>query len=145
MTPNFRFNKTLTKRLLQASPREEDRINLSSLEWNSENSNQIFGLQKWGLFKSRAYLLQPIGNKRYRLIIPIGKTCGFYLIDNIEEFINYVGIQILDVDNKQETTDVVKGTAGLPSTGVIMIDEDALYVYDHKNYTPTCNRGNMAC
>lgn len=137
MTPNLRFNKRLTKKLLKASPKEDKKVSLLSINWNIENGNKIYGLEDIGWFKTTAFFLQKVNEDMYRLVVSDGSPlCGFYIIDDIEQFIKYVGIQILETEEEDcpTLTKALEESKGFPNTGIIIVENERVYVYEHSNY-----------
>lgn len=137
MTPNLRFNKRLTKKLLKASPKEDKKVSLLSINWNIENGNKIYGLEDIGWFKTTAFFLQKVNEDMYRLVVSDGSPlCGFYIIDDIEQFIEYVGIQILETEEEDcpTLTKALEESKSFPNTGIIIVENERVYVYEHSNY-----------
>ena len=134
MTPNLRLNKKITKQIINASPRKENQRSLMNINWEIDNHKTIFGL-RLGFIKKRAAFLQKIEENRFRLVVPgKGILCNFYIIDNIEDFINLIGIEKLDMLEPERIAEALKETSSTPNTGIIMVIGDELYVYDHSNY-----------
>lgn len=137
MTPNLRFNKKLTKKLLKASPKEKDKVSLLSINWNLQNSNKIYGLENIGLFKTTAFFLQLVDDNMYRLVISDGSPlCGFYIIDDIESFIDFIGIQVIEADEEdvENINQALELSKSFPNTGIIVVDDGRIFVYEHSNY-----------
>ena len=135
MTPNLRFNKKLTRKLIKAIPDEELKPTLSSIEWNMENSDKVYGLQCFGLFKTTIFFLQRMEENRYRLVVSDGQPiCSFYIIDDIEKFLEVVGVEILELENTTNIKKALEETIIVPNTGILLIDENEIYIYDHTNY-----------
>lgn len=134
MTPNLRLNKKITKQIINASPRKENQRSLMNINWEIDNHKTIFGL-RLGFIKKRAAFLQKMEENRFRLVVPgKGILCNFYIIDNIEDFINLIGIEQLDMLEPERIAEALKETSSTPNTGIIMVIGDELYVYDHSNY-----------
>lgn len=134
MTPNLRLNKKITKQIINASPRKENQRSLMNINWEIDNHKTIFGL-RLGFIKKRAAFLQKMEENRFRLVVPgKGILCNFYIIDNIEDFINLIGIEKLDMLEPERIAEALKETSSTPNTGIIMVIGDELYVYDHSNY-----------
>lgn len=134
MTPNLRLNRKITKQIINASPRKENQRSLMNINWEIDNHKAIFGL-KLGFIKKRAAFLQKMEENRFRLVVPgKGILCNFYIIDNIEDFINLIGIEKLDMLEPERIAEALKETSSTPNTGIIMVIGDELYVYDHSNY-----------
>lgn len=135
MVPNLRFNRKLTKKLIKAMPK--DRVtSLLNINWAYDNSeDRVYGLCHTGLFKSTMFYLQRIDEDRYRLVVADGKPmCSFYLIDDIEQFLNVVGAELLDLEDPKAAKDAVEKAVICPSTGMLVIENDEIFIYDHKNY-----------
>ena len=134
MTPNLRLNRKITKQIINASPRKENQRSLMNINWEIDNHKAIFGL-RLGFIKKRAAFLQKMEENRFRLVVPgKGILCNFYIIDNIEDFINLIGIEQLDMLEPERIAEALKETSCTPNTGIIMVIGDELYVYDHSNY-----------
>lgn len=135
MTPNLRFNKKLTRKLIKAIPKDSFKPTLLSIEWNMENGNNVYGLMYTGLFKGTAFLLQRIEPNRYRLVVSDGSPlCSFYIIDDIEKFLDVIGVEVLDLENAEDIRAALEGTLMVPNTGIIIVDNDEVFVYEHENY-----------
>lgn len=135
MTPNLRFNKKLTRKLIKAIPEQELKPTLLSIEWNIENGTSVYGLKYEGLFRTTVFFLQRVEENRYRLVVSDGQPiCSFYIIDNIEQFLDVVGVEILDLENTTEIRKALEETLIIPNTGIIIANEDEIFIYDHTNY-----------
>lgn len=131
--PNLRFNKTLTKRLIKSSP--EEKVNIQTIKWHLENSNQNFGSYTDGLFKTTLFFLQQMEEDRFRLVIAQSDGfLGIYIIDDIDAYLNYIGAMRLEMLDDTEVSRILNTAKELPNTGIICIDEDKIFIYDHKNY-----------
>ena len=136
MTPNLRFNKKLTRKLIKAIPNKSDyKPTLSSIEWNMDNGSKVYGLIYEGLFRGTTFFLQRTEPNRYRLVVSDGSPlCSFYIIDDIEKFLDVVGVDILELENSSDVHKALEETIIIPNTGIIMVDDDEVYIYEHKNY-----------
>jgi hypothetical protein len=135
MTPNLRLNKKLTRQLINSSPDEEDKSSLLTINWNIDNQTKVFGSYYQGLFKSTMFFLQKIEEDRFRLVVSDGNPlCKFYLIDNIEEFVETIGVQILDMENTDAVIEALEQTASIPNCGIVLIEDGEVFVYEHENY-----------
>lgn len=135
MTPNLRYNKKITSRIINASPNKENRMSLLNINWGLDNNNSVYGLKfkKW--FRTSAVFLQREDETHFRLIVPgKGLLCNFYIIDNIEEFLDFIGIEKLDMAEPEKIREAIDQTKDVPNTGIITIEDGAIYVYDHSNY-----------
>lgn len=135
MTPNLRLNKKLTRQLINSSPDEEDKSSLLTINWNIDNQTKVFGSYYQGWFKSTMFFLQKIEEDRFRLVVSDGNPlCKFYLIDNIEEFVETIGVQILDMENTDAVIEALEQTASIPNCGIMLIEDGEVFVYEHENY-----------
>ena len=135
MTPNLRLNKKLTRQLINSSPNEEDKSSLLTINWNIDNQTKVFGSYYQGWFKSTMFFLQKIEEDRFRLVVSDGSPlCKFYLIDNIEEFVETIGVQILDMENTDAVIEALEQTASIPNCGIVLIEDGEVFVYEHENY-----------
>lgn len=135
MTPNLRLNKKLTRQLINSSPDEEDKSSLLTINWNIDNQTKVFGSYYQGWFKSTMFFLQKIEEDRFRLVVSNGNPlCKFYLIDNIEEFVETIGVQILDMENTDAVIEALEQTASIPNCGIVLIEDGEVFVYEHENY-----------
>lgn len=135
MVPNLRFNKKLTKKLIKAIPKERT-TSLLSIEWGYENTkDKIYGLSYDGLFKSTMFYLQQLDDEKYRLVVADGKPmCSFYLIDDIDKFLDIVGVEALDLEDNEMVRKALDDAIICPNTGILYIEDDEIFIYDHKNY-----------
>lgn len=137
MTPNLRFNKKLTKLLLKSIPDDDEKLMLSTIDWQFDHGNTIIGSWANGWFgKNTIFILTRGDNNLYRLVVGGAKGIyGIYIIDNIDRYTDYIGVEKLDLQNTEELLNALKEINELPSTGIIIInEEDKIFVYDHANY-----------
>ena len=135
MTPNLRFNKKLTKQLIKASSNIEGSNTLLSINWNIDNKDKVYGLENIGLFHSIMFYLQKIDEERFRLVVADGNPlCKFFMIDDIEKFIETVGVKLLELDKPEEIHEALKGAMRCPNNGIITVENDEVFVYEHTNY-----------
>lgn len=136
MTPNLRFNKKITKKLLKSIPDTEDKLNPQTIIWNMENSNRVYGSWSKDIFgKTTIFMLYQFKPNLYRLVVSNEKgLTSLYLIDNIEDYLEFIGAQELELQNQGEIIKALDQISVLPNTGIICIDEEKIFVYDHANY-----------
>jgi len=136
VTPNLRFNKKITKKLLKSIPDEEDRLSPQTILWNMENTNKIYGSWSKDLFgKTTIFMIYKFKENLYRLVVSNEKgLTSLYLIDNIDSYLEYIGAEELELQNQNEILKALDQTSVLPNTGIICIDEEKIFVYDHANY-----------
>ena len=134
MTPNLRFNKKMTKKLIASTPDENIKKNKIGLHWAIENTNKIYGSYYSTLFGTTLFIIQKKSEDMYRLIIADKKgLCGFYIIDDIENYLEFIGVEELFFDNQDTLVDAIKETTTYPNTGIINIDGGKIFVYERKN------------
>lgn len=136
MTPNLRYNKKMTAKLVKAAPEEENKVSLMSVDWGIENKNHIYGLIKYGWFRNTVFYFQKYEEDLYRLIyMEDDYRCHCYIIDDIDAFMDFIGIEILEVEeNQDKLIEALDNLKSLPHTGIIVIDEGRIYVYEHNSY-----------
>ena len=134
MTPNLRFDKSLTKKLLKSSKGE--RLSSMSIKWNLENNpDKIYGSYYTSLFGTvYGFFVQRIDEETYRLIMITSKgKIMLFIIDDIDLYLEQITVQELFVQNKQIMADVFAETKKLLSAGLVVIEEDKTYIYVHSN------------
>ena len=134
MTPNLRFDKSLTKKLLKSSKGEK--LSTMSIKWNLENNpDKIYGSYYTNLFGTvYGFFIQRIDEETYRMVMITskGKTMLF-IIDDIDLYLEQITVQELFVENKQLMIDVFAETKKLLSAGLVVVEEDKTYIYVHSN------------
>ena len=134
MTPNLRFNKKMTKKLIASTPNEDIKKNKLGLDWAIENTNKIYGSYYSTLFGATLFIIQKKSEDMYRLIIANKKgICGFYIIDDIEEYLKFIGVEELFFDNQDTLGDAMKETSNYRNAGRVNIDGGKIFVYEHKD------------
>ena len=56
------------------------------------------------------------------------------MIDDINEYIDYIGIEKLDLINTEELLSALKNIEDFPLNGIIVINEEKIFIYDYKDY-----------
>lgn len=134
MTPNLRFDKSLTKKLLKSSKGE--RLSSMSIKWNLENNpDKIYGSYYTNLFGTvYGFFVQRIDEETYRLVMITSKgKIMLFIIDDIDLYLEQITVQELFVQNTQIMADVFAETKKLLSAGLVVIEEDKTYIYVHSN------------
>lgn len=134
MTPNLRFDKSLTKKLLKSSKGE--RLSPMSIKWNLENNpDKIYGSYYTNLFGTvYGFFIQRIDEETYRLVMITSKgKIMLFIIDDIDLYLEQITVQELFVQNTQIMADVFAETKKLLSAGLVVIEEDKTYIYVHSN------------
>lgn len=135
MTPNLRLNRKLTRQLINSSPKQEDKSSMLTVNWNIDNETKVFGSYYQGWFKSTMFFLQKMEEDRFRLVVSDGNPlCKFYLIDDIEKFLDTIGVQILDMENTDKVIEALQQTTSIPNCGIVLIEDGEVFVYEHENY-----------
>jgi hypothetical protein len=66
----------------------------------------------------------------YRLFCDDGKRIYIYLIEDIEEFLDFINIEELYTTQQEAVRNDMKRIMELPSSGVILIQNKKLFLYD---------------
>lgn len=139
MTPNLRLNKKLTRYLNNIKLSDEDSVSMIGVEWNMNYGKHVLGCCYTSLFHNLLFFLQRTEDGQYRLIGG-EKNCRFYIIDDIEAFIEHIGVCMLDLmfefeeGKYEEVRHALHETQELPCQGIIVIEEGRAYVYEHYDY-----------
>ena len=134
MTTNLRFDKSLTKKLLQSSKGEK--LSTMSIKWNLENNpDKIYGSYYTNLFGTvYGFFIQRIDEETYRMVMITSKgKMMLFIIDDIDLYLEQITVQELFVENKQLMIDVFAETKKLLSAGLVVVEEDKTYIYVHSN------------
>lgn len=134
MTPNLRFDKSLTKKLLKSSKGEK--LSTVSIKWNLENNpDKIYGSYYTNLFGIvYGFFIQRIDEETYRMVMITSKgKMMLFIIDDIDLYLEQITVQELFVENKQLMIDVFAETKKLLSAGLVVVEEDKTYIYVHSN------------
>ena len=134
MTPNLRFDKSLTKKLLKSSKGEK--LSTVSIKWNLENNpDKIYGSYYTNLFGTvYGFFIQRIDEETYRMVMITSKgKMMLFIIDDIDLYLEQITVQELFVENKQLMIDVFAETKKLLSAGLVVVEEDKTYIYVHSN------------
>lgn len=134
MTPNLRFDKSLTKKLLKSSKGEK--LSTMSIKWNLENNpDKIYGSYYTNLLGTvYGFFIQRIDEETYRMVMITSKgKMMLFIIDDIDLYLEQITVQELFVENKQLMIDVFAETKKLLSAGLVVVEEDKTYIYVHSN------------
>lgn len=128
--PNLRLNKKITKKILQS--RVDDGVRLITINWGMENNNKLYGSYKAGLFKTWVMAIHKTEDDVYRLLMSDGnKFFEVYSIEDIDEYLELVGAIELPLEDKNAAEKIIQEADNIPSSGLILVREGRLYVYDH--------------
>jgi len=135
MTPNLRFNKYITKKLL--SSKSAQPLTPHSVVWNVKNHPEnTYGTYLDTLFNTWMFIIQPY-DVGHRLVILHNKgVYGLYLIDDLEKYAKALPVGMLNQGIDEVLAKAFGELKQHPNTGIWEIDEneEKIYLYDHKNY-----------
>lgn len=128
--PNLRLNKKIGKKIIQSHV--NDGVRLITINWGMENNNKLYGSYKAGLFKTWVMAIHKTEDDVYRLLISDGKKFfEVYSIEDIDEYLELVGAIELPLEDKNAAEKIIREADNIPSSGLILVREGRLYVYDH--------------
>lgn len=138
MTIDLRLNDKETGRLRKAKVKPEDKMSLYGVEWNIDNSNKILGCFHRSLIDPSIFYLIKTQDDIYRLIGGRGKDVAFYIIDDIEKFVEVVGVCAINImlHLTEEDTEIfnlldkIKKDPEVPAHGIITIEEGEVFIYE---------------
>ena len=61
------------------------------------------------------------------------KGKSFYIIDDINEYLDFIGVEELFFDNQELISAIIEETLEYPNTGIINIDDGRIFVYEHED------------
>lgn len=130
---DLRFNRKNTRILLKGSAALGDyRLSPLRLDWLLEQDRMVGCIcRRW--FKDDIVFYIIKNDTEYRLVSLFDNCPSIYIIEDIEAFIAYVGLDELVTEADEEEIKLAKDKiAELPPTGLIQIHMDKLYLYDIK-------------
>lgn len=130
---DLRFNRKNTRILLKGSAALGDhRLSLLRLDWLLEQDRTVGCIcHRW--FKNDIVFYIIKNDTEYRLVSLFDNYPSIYIIEDIEAFISYVGLDELVTEASEEEIKLAKDKiTELPPTGLIQIHSDKLYLYDIK-------------
>ena len=136
MTPNFRFNKSLTKKLI--SSRTTDKLSIQTVKWHLENDEyKTYGSYIDTLFGTYIFIIQNRGDGDYRLNVLTKKGLhAIYIIEDIDLYLETIGAGTLSFRESQTIDKAMEELKSASPSGILRIDETdkKIYLYDHENY-----------
>lgn len=126
---DVRFNTSLTKKLIKGSA-PFDNMDLHRLSWLLDSKDAICGCIYTSFLKEQIVFIICKNDNTYKMLCDYNNKLHIYGIEDIEAFLSFISIDELDVDDKQEVVDNIKELSNLPINGIVIIDEDKLYLYD---------------
>jgi hypothetical protein len=123
------FNKKRTKELIKASQKANG-MSKYRLDWLEDNKDSICGAIYEPWFSNKAVFIVTGYENEYKLICTKGEELTIYLIESIEEFLDFIDIEELMITNPSEMLKSLRAIKGLPPTGVAMIQKEKIFLYD---------------
>lgn len=123
------FNKKRTKQLIKASKTASGMKRLR-LDWLEENKQSVCGCIYETWFSSNVVFIISRYNNEYKLFYSHNDELSIYLIEDIDEFLEFINIDELISANKKGMIDALNNVKPLPATGVVVIQDDKLFLYD---------------
>ena len=123
------FNKKKTKQLIKAS-RFADGMSKYRLDWLEENKQSVCGNIYESWFSGNTVFIVTSYNNEYKLLCSSHNDLSIYLIEDIEEFLSFINIGELQSTNKSAMVEALNNVKHLPSSGVAVIQNDKLFLYD---------------
>ena len=130
---DLRFNRKNTRLLLKGSAALKGyRLSVLRLNWLLDQDRMV-GCICPRLFRDDiAFYVIRNGNE-YRLVSLFDNFPSIYIIDDIEAFVEMIGLDELVTEASEEEVVLAKNKiAELPPTGVLQVHMDKLYLYDVK-------------
>ena len=127
------FNRKRTKALIKASQSAEGMTKLR-LDWLEQNKQSVCGniYESW-FSDNTVFVVTSYGNE-YKLICSKRNELAIYLIEDIEEFLKFINIDELVSVDQDAMTKALENVKPLPATGVAIIQNDKLFLYDFRGY-----------
>ena len=123
------LNKKNTKYLIQASALIPN-TNKAHIDWDIDNNHAIYGCLYFGWFKKRRAFLLEKYEDRYRLITSSKTRIYIYLIEDVDIFFENINVGEIEIDGQQQLFEELEYIKTLPSTGILSIAGDKLFLYD---------------
>lgn len=127
------FNRKRTKALIKASQSAEGMTKLR-LDWLEQNKQSVCGnIHESWFSDNTVFVVTSYGNE-YKLICSKRNELAIYLIEDIEEFLKFINIgELISVD-KGAMNRALENVRPLPATGVVIIQNEKLFLYDFRGY-----------
>ena len=110
------------------------------LDWLEENKRSVCGTIYESWFSGNTVFIVTSYCNEYKLICSHDDELSIYLIEDIEEFLNFIKIEELESSNRGALVEALDNVKPLPSNGVVVIQNDKIFLYDfvgfkHQNST----------
>ena len=126
---HLEFNKKNTKYLIKASALIPN-VNKAHVDWDIDNNHAIYGCLYFGWFKKRKAFLLEKHEDRYRLITTSDTRIYIYFIEDVDAFFKNINVGEIEMDEQEQLLEELNYVKTLPSTGILTIAGDKLYLYD---------------
>lgn len=126
---DVRFNRKMTKKLIKGMAPTKN-MTLNHLDWLLEEKNSLCGCIYQPLIGKRIVFLVIKDKDNYKLVCGGDTLPRLYGIEDIEAFLKFISIDELVVDKKEEVVNDIKILLDAPITGIVIIDDNKLYLYD---------------
>ncbi len=123
------FNKKRTKQLIKASS-YADGMTKCRLDWLEENKRSVCGNIYESWFSGNTVFIVSGFENEYKLFCSRNDELSIYLIEDIEEFLKFINIGELMSANKEAMVAALDNVKPLPATGVVVIQNNKLFLYD---------------
>ena len=127
------FNRKRTKALIKASQSAEGMTKLR-LDWLEQNKQSVCGNIYESWFSDNTVFVVTSYKNEYKLICSKRNELAIYLIEDIEEFLKFINIDELVSVDQDAMTRALENVKPLPATGVAIIQNDKLFLYDFRGY-----------
>jgi hypothetical protein len=127
------FNKKRTKTLIKAS-RSAVGMTKLRLDWLEQNKQSVCGNIYESWFSDNTVFVVTSYKNEYKLICSKRNELAIYLIEDIEEFLKFINIDELVSVDQDAMTRALENVKPLPATGVAIIQNDKLFLYDFRGY-----------
>ena len=127
------FNKKRTKTLIKAS-RSAVGMTKLRLDWLEQNKKSVCGNIYESWFSDNTVFIVTSYKNEYKLICSKNNELSIYLIEDIEEFLKFINIDELVSVDQDAMTKALENVKPLPATGVAIIQNDKLFLYDFRGY-----------
>ena len=130
---DLRFNRKNTRLLLKGSAALKGyRLSVLRLNWLLDQDKMVGCICPRWFRNDIAFYIIRNGNE-YRLVSLFDNFPSIYIIDDIEAFVEMIGLDELVSDASEDEIILAKNKiAELPPTGVLQVHMDKLYLYDVK-------------
>lgn len=127
------FNRKRTKTLIKASQSAEGMTKLR-LDWLEQNKQSVCGNIYESWFSDNTVFVVTSYRNEYKLICSKRNELAIYLIEDIEEFLKFINIGELVSVDKGAMNRALENVRPLPATGVVIIQNEKLFLYDFRGY-----------